>query len=95
LKGFKTWLEDTFDHKTLVAEDDPKLEYFKQMSDEGIIDMMMVPATGCERFAELVFAGAEIWLKDNGYADRVRVDQVEVREHEANSAIVRRARNHG
>ena len=47
----------------------------------------MVPATGCECFAKLIYETADLWLQDNGYKPRVWVEKVEVREHGANSAI--------
>ena len=86
LKSFKQQLEDTFDHKTLVAEDDPALDEFRYMSDGNLIQMVVVPATGCEAFAKLIYECAEVWLKDNGYTPRVRMHSVTVREHGANSA---------
>jgi len=87
LKGFKTWLENTFDHRLLVAEDDPKREYFEQLEDEALARIVWVKATGCEAFAKMIFECGQIWLKDNGYAPRVRMRLVEVSEHGANSAI--------
>lgn len=86
LKSFKGVLEDTFDHKVLVAEDDPCLEQFAGMEELGMGQIVVVPATGCEAFAKLIFDYAEVWLKDNGYAPRVRIHHVTVREHGANSA---------
>lgn len=86
LKGLKGLLEAHFDHKTVVAEDDPELAWFKQAEKLGIIELRIVPAGGCERFAELVFHVTKIWLTDNGYAPRVRLRSVEVMEHGANSA---------
>lgn len=77
-----------FDHKTLVAEDDPELAWFEDAHRRGIIDMVRVAHTGCERFAELIFDVAEAWLRENGYAPRVRVRSVEVKEHGANSAML-------
>lgn len=88
LKSLKQMLQDTFDHTLLVAEDDPKLEVFKQLDYlHGIAKVVEVPACGCEKFAEMIFECAEIWLKDNGYAPRVKLIAVEVKEHGANSAI--------
>lgn len=87
LKSLKGWLENTFDHKTLVAEDDPELMRFKRLQDAGVIQLRIVPATGCEKFAEIIYGATEVWLRDNGYAPRVRLASVEVREHGANSAI--------
>ena len=88
LKSLKQMLQDTFDHTLLVAEDDPKLEVFKQLDEwHGVARVVVVPACGCEKFAEMIFECTEIWLKDNGYAPRVRLLAVEVKEHGANSAI--------
>jgi 6-pyruvoyltetrahydropterin/6-carboxytetrahydropterin synthase len=86
LKSFKGLLEQTFDHKTLVAEDDPMLPAFKRLESEGLAQVVVVPATGCEAFAKLIYEGAEVWIKDAGYAPRVRMHSVTVREHGANSA---------
>ncbi len=61
------------------------------MHRAGVIDMVEVPATGCEKFAEIIFGAVEVWLKDAGYAPRVSLAEVEVAEHGANSAIVRAA----
>lgn len=90
LKSLKGILETTFDHKTIVAEDDPHLEWFKLGEKLGTLELVIVPAAGCEKFAEMVFEVTEQWLKDAGYGDRVRLKQVEVKEHGANSAIFTR-----
>jgi 6-pyruvoyltetrahydropterin/6-carboxytetrahydropterin synthase len=87
LKSLKQRLEDTFDHKLLVAEDDPHLEVFQDLGRMGLADIVIVPATGCERFAELILESTDVWLKDAGYYPRCWVESVEVREHGANSAI--------
>lgn len=86
LKSFKGVLENTFDHKTLVAHDDPLMDQFQAMEAAGLAELIVVDATGCEAFAKLVYEGAGVWLTDNGYAPRVRVHHVTVREHGANSA---------
>lgn len=86
LKSFKGVLESTFDHKLLVAEDDPKLLELSALEAEGLAQIVVVPATGCEAFAKLIFDYAELWLVDNGYAPRVRCNLVTVREHAGNSA---------
>jgi len=55
------------------------------LQDKGLIDMRIVEATGCERFAEMAFDQADIIVKDisNG---RCWVQKVTVKEHDANSA---------
>lgn len=87
LKSLKGWLEDTFDHTLLVAEDDPKLDRLQTLQFAGLAKVVVVPATGCEAFAKLIYECTQVWLKDNGYTPRCRVRSVEVREHGANSAI--------
>lgn len=87
LKSLKGMLEDTFDHTTLVSSDDPEIEWFREADRRGILRMVEVDATGCERTAQLIFEATEVWLTDNGYAPRCRLVSVEVSEHGANSAI--------
>jgi len=87
LKTLKQRLEDTFDHKLLVALDDPKREHFIALHNEGLADVVFVEHTGCEAFAQLIFESTEVWLHDAGYAPRCTVASVEVMEHGANSAI--------
>lgn len=87
LKSLKGMLEDTFDHKLLVAEDDPHKDDLCMLQGLGLAEVVVVPATGCEKFAELIYECVEVWLSDNGYAPRCRIVKVEVSEHGANSAI--------
>jgi 6-pyruvoyltetrahydropterin/6-carboxytetrahydropterin synthase len=87
LKSFKQILEDTFDHKLIVADDDPHKAELQRLQDLGLAEVVVVPATGCEAFAHMIYEVAECWLKDAGYGDRVRMVSVEVKEHGANSAI--------
>lgn len=87
LKGLKAMLEDNFDHKTIVSEDDPELAWFQDGANRGILDLVVLPAVGCEKFAEFIFECAEVWLLDAGFSPRCRLVSVEVKEHGANSAI--------
>lgn len=87
LKSLKGMLEDTFDHTLLVAEDDPWKDELCALQGLGLARVVVVPATGCEQFAKMIFEATEVWLKDAGYAPRCRVRSVEVKEHGANSAI--------
>jgi 6-pyruvoyltetrahydropterin/6-carboxytetrahydropterin synthase len=89
LKSFKGWLEKMFDHTTHVAEDDPQIEWFVEAHRRGLLDLRKVTASGCEATARLVFEYLESWLMDNGYAPRVQLVKLEVREHDGNSAYVR------
>jgi 6-pyruvoyltetrahydropterin/6-carboxytetrahydropterin synthase len=87
LASLKAILEDTFDHTTIIAQDDPLLSQFQMLNDMGACRLVVLPAGGCERFAEYVFAVADTWLKDAGYKPRVHLVSVEVSEHGSNSAI--------
>lgn len=81
-KDYFAWL---LDHTTIVAEDDPRLDLFRLMDDDQIIQLRVIPAVGCERFAEFLYNKINEFLKleTNG---RVRATKVEVYEHERNSA---------
>ena len=85
LKPLKEWLKYMFDHTYLLASDDPEFETFQELADKNLIDLRVVGAVGCERFAEQAFDEAERIVNDisNG---RCWVQKVTVREHEANSA---------
>ena len=81
-KEFFTWL---LDHTTVIAEDDPHLGLFQEMDDDGIIQLRVLPATGCERFAEYLYHKINNFLKEETQG-RVQAVKVEVYEHERNSA---------
>lgn len=91
LKDFKKWAEYMFDHTLLVAEDDPELQLFIDMP-KNIVDLRVVPAVGCERFAEMAY-NKMTELLDKSEKEgtllnpTVKVKSVEVFEHGANSAI--------
>lgn len=88
LKPIKQFLETTFDHKTLVASSDPLLAKFEELNELGIIDLVVVPEVGCEKFAELVYQFVDEWLFTSEMKPRVWLSKVEVSEHGANSASV-------
>lgn len=89
LKEVKQFLMDAYDHKTLVAEDDPKLAEFKVMASEGLIDLRIVQQTGCEAFAEEIFAYInDEFLPRDPWNSNAILRQVEVREHAGNSALL-------
>jgi 6-pyruvoyltetrahydropterin/6-carboxytetrahydropterin synthase len=81
----KAYFDYLLDHTTIVAEDDPYMDMFQQMHSDGVIQLRILPATGCERFAEYLYDKINTFLSEetNG---RVRATKVEVYEHERNSA---------
>ena len=91
LKELEAWLRKIFDHKTLVASDDPNYSFFEEMDENGIIDMVTVEGTGCEMFAKIAMEYAKELIL-NITQGRCWVESVSVREHGANSAICMRIR---
>ena len=81
-KDYFAWL---LDHTTIIADDDPSLDIFRMLDADGLIQLRILPAVGCERFAEFLYEKINTFLKEetNG---RVRATKVEVYEHERNSA---------
>ena len=86
LKELKHTLEHTFDHKLVVAQDDPKLDLIKQLDEAGIAEVVVLPGgVGCERFAEFVLKTADTFV-DESTGGRVRVKSVQINEHGSNFA---------
>lgn len=81
-KDFFTWL---LDHTMIISEDDPFLESFKRMDEAGVVQLRILPATGCEKFAEYLYEVINEFLavETDG---RVRAAKVEVYENERNAA---------
>ena len=82
----KAWMDHMFDHTTIVAEDDPYLENFKEMAKDGVIQLRIIPATGAEQFAKFIYDKVNKFVLEETN-NRVRVTQVEFKEHNKNSAI--------
>jgi 6-pyruvoyltetrahydropterin/6-carboxytetrahydropterin synthase len=81
-KDYFAWL---LDHTTVIADDDPHLDLFRLMDNDNLIQLRIIPATGCERFAEFLYSKINEFLKLETDG-RVRAAKVEVYEHEKNSA---------
>ena len=81
----KEWMDFTFDHTLIVAEDDPFLEAFKNMGEAGVAQVRVIPATGAEKFAEYIFNKLNPFIKEETNS-RVRVTKVKFMEHGKNAA---------
>jgi 6-pyruvoyltetrahydropterin/6-carboxytetrahydropterin synthase len=55
------------------------------MDEDEIIQLRVLPAVGCEKFAEHLYYVINAFLKEETQG-RVRATKVEVYEHERNSA---------
>jgi 6-pyruvoyltetrahydropterin/6-carboxytetrahydropterin synthase len=81
----KAWMDYMFDHTTIIAEDDPYLEEWKTMDQQGLIQLRIIPYVGAERFAEFIFNKLNDFIKVETDG-RVRVTKVEFMENNKNSA---------
>jgi len=86
LKEIKEWLKSVFDHKLIVAEDDPEKDEICALAGLGIADVLVIPSTGCEGFAKFVYDHTCEWLMSIGRPNAPRLASVTVSEHGANSA---------
>ena len=82
----KEWMDWMFDHTYIVAEDDPFLITAYAMSNEKVIQLRIVPATGAEQFAKFIYDKVNPFVLEETN-NRVRVVSVEFMEHNKNSAI--------
>jgi 6-pyruvoyltetrahydropterin/6-carboxytetrahydropterin synthase len=93
-KSPKEWMDYMFDHTVIIAEDDPLLPELKMFdnlpnlgnNNKGGIQLRVIPATGAEKFAEYIYNKLNNFVKTET-DNRVKVKQVEFREHGRNSAI--------
>ena len=81
-KDYFAWL---LDHTTIVSENDPQLQKFKELDSLGVIQLRILPNVGCERFAEFIYGIINAFLKEETKG-RVKATKIEVYEHERNSA---------
>lgn len=86
MRPVKELLQELFDHKLLVAEDDPHKDTICALAQDGIADVVVLPSTGCEAFAGYTAVAIIDWLREIGEAPRVELISVTVSEHGANSA---------
>ncbi len=84
--GLKDWLNDKFDHTTLIEKDDPQLESFKWMQELGILKLVVMERMGAESMAKMVFDKFnDVFSKTEG--GRIKIVKVECFENSKNSSI--------
>jgi len=89
LRPLKEKLEEWFDHRLLVAIDDPHKELFVAMHNAGIAKITEVEKTGCEGLSDFLYEYVNtILLPSYGQveADRLWCCRIEVRETQSNTA---------
>jgi 6-pyruvoyltetrahydropterin/6-carboxytetrahydropterin synthase len=85
-KNPKEWMDYMFDHTTIIAEDDPFINAFKQMEVAGVAQIRILPAVGAEQFAKYIFEKLNTFIQEET-SGRVKVARVEFMEHSKNTAI--------
>ncbi len=86
LKWIKEFLDETFDHTTCIAQDDPELVLFQNMAARNLIQLRLLPATSCEAFAQHIYDFAAPRIAEDTQG-RAHLHSAEVFEHSGNSAI--------
>ena len=86
LKPLKKWLEDNFDHKVVLDENDPKLHHFHVLEDAELCKLVIMDGVGAEMFAYHAWKFADELIR-RATADRCWCVSAECSEHGANSAI--------
>lgn len=91
LKELKSILQDQFDHTTLVAQDDPQLEWYKEAEQRGIMKLTILPRLGCESLADMLYKYVNgVYIPDMwgpGESERLWCFRVEIRETQSNMAF--------
>lgn len=82
----KNILEQQFDHTLCIAQDDPCLNDFRILHNKGVVDLRIMDGVGIEKTAEWCYNTVNNFINatTNG---RCWLTQVEVWEHDKNSAI--------
>jgi 6-pyruvoyltetrahydropterin/6-carboxytetrahydropterin synthase len=86
LKPLKKWLEDTFDHKTVIDREDPFLYKFAELENMGLAEITVLDGVGAEKFAEHACKFADKLIRE-ATDNRCYCVSCECSEHGANSAI--------
>ncbi|MFT3798100.1 6-carboxytetrahydropterin synthase [Microbacterium sp.] len=84
LKPFRSMLERQFDHTTLIADNDPELELFRELGRRGVIDLRIMSGTNMEASAAWVLKHGTALLREQT-DDRVRIRSIVARESRKNS----------
>ena len=79
----KKWLAKNFDHKLLIDENDPDLEFLRTLDEKDLAQVNIIPKISCEYFAEMTFGFIKQHLSNQ---HEIKVVSVEVSEHNANTA---------
>lgn len=90
LRELRDILRDQFDHRTLIAQDDPEIDVYRDLEARGVLKLTVLPAMGCERIADQLYRFVNgVYIPDYlgvSESQRVWCWRVEVRETQSNMA---------
>jgi 6-pyruvoyltetrahydropterin/6-carboxytetrahydropterin synthase len=91
LKDVRQWIELQWDHRLLLASDDPLLPQFSELHNLGGVNINVMDVTkgwgpGIEASARHIYDHVQPYIHQNSEG-RVWIESVEIWEHENNSAI--------
>jgi len=84
--GLKAWMDDMWDHTTLIQADDPYRDMFEALQAYGLAKVHFLEKMGAESCAKLVFDHFNEVLSKTD-AGRCKVIKVECFENDKNSSI--------
>ena len=84
--GLKSWMNNMWDHTTLIEKDDPYLDFFQGAAMEGLCKLTVMDKLGAESCARTVYDHFnEVLSKTDG--GRCKVVKVECFENDKNSSL--------
>ena len=90
-KHVKAWIKETFDHKLLVAQDDPQRAAFTALGNSGLAQVRFVENVGIEAFSKMTYEFVSDWLSNANFSNDVALDSVAISEHTNNTAAIERS----
>tara|TARA_R110000851_G_C12932650_1_gene551435 strand:+ start:108 stop:581 length:474 start_codon:yes stop_codon:yes gene_type:complete len=88
----RDWFKIHFDHTTILSEDDPYLDFFTDLGEKGVLDLVEMDGVGCEKFAEFVFKELSRFIRKSSKG-RVSLVEVKCIENKNNSASYCKRKN--
>ena len=85
LRPLERMLKDQFDHTFLVNEDDPLMNYWRELNDLGALNLKIMENVGMEFSSKLIWHWCNEYLKDL-YKGRACCWKTESKENKSNSA---------
>lgn len=83
-KKLRQVLAELFDHTLVLSEDDPELDRFRKLAEDGLAKLVVLPGTSAEDLAAYIGQLAQQHLENLGEA---RIAWVRVWEDENDAAV--------